>query len=114
MFILQISSKEIDKNLLKIADLSDHKRGKIVGARMAGTRVTKTAELFGVARSAVLKVMTAFEKEGKNHRRQTLEESESCLIGTIGLLYGLLERITRIQLQKLLQNLMTSSRTQFP
>ena len=48
-----------------MAHLSDFKRDQIVGACMAGTSVTKTAELFGVARSTVLKVMTAFEKEGK-------------------------------------------------
>ena len=33
---------------------------------MADACVTKTAELFGVARSMVSKVVTAFEKEGKN------------------------------------------------
>ena len=45
-----------------MADLSDFKRGQIVGAHLAGT---KPPELFGVVRSTVLKVMTAFEKEGK-------------------------------------------------
>ena len=48
-----------------MTDLSDFKRGQIVGARMAGSSVTKTAEVFGVARSTISKVMTAFEKEGK-------------------------------------------------
>ena len=48
-----------------MADLSDFKRGQIVGACMAGASFTKTAELFGVARNTDLKVMTAFEKEGK-------------------------------------------------
>lgn len=32
---------------------------------MTGTSIIKTAELFGVARSTVSKVMTGFEKEGK-------------------------------------------------
>ena len=47
-----------------MADLSNFKGSQIVGARMAGTSVTKTTDLFGVARSAVMKVMAAFEKEG--------------------------------------------------
>ena len=48
-----------------MADLSDFKTGQIVGARMVGANVIKTAELFVLARSAVSEVMTAFEKEGK-------------------------------------------------
>ena len=47
-----------------MADLSDFKKAQIVCARMAGACVIKTHELFGVARSTILKVMT-FEKEGK-------------------------------------------------
>ena len=38
---------------MKMADLSDFKRGQIVSAHMAGARVTKTAELFGMARSSL-------------------------------------------------------------
>ena len=49
-----------------MADLSNFKRGQIVGALMAGSSVTKIAECFGVAMSTVSKVMTAFEKRRKN------------------------------------------------
>ena len=38
-----------------MSDLSDFKRDQIVGARMAGTHVTNSAELFGVAKSTVWK-----------------------------------------------------------
>ena len=106
-----------------MADLSEFNRGQIVDARMAGSSVTKikrwiktkiNAELFGVA-STVSEVMTAFEKEGKPpHWSKTLEESEICLIGTVKLLREFWGRITRIQLQKIQQGLMTISRTQFP
>ena len=48
-----------------MTDLLYFKRDQIVGARIAGASVTKTAELFSVAKRTILKVMTAFQKEGK-------------------------------------------------
>ena len=48
-----------------MVDLSDFKRGQFVDARMADACVTKTTELFGLPRSTIFKVLTAFEKEGK-------------------------------------------------
>ena len=68
---------------MKIADQSDFKRGCIIGAHMAGASLTKSAELFGVAKSAILKIMTAFEKDGKTSslkqnsgRKQTLSDRD--------------------------------------
>ena len=82
-----------------MAVLSDIKRGQIVGSRMAGAGVTKTAELFGIARNSVLKVMTAFEKEGKTSSlKQNSGKNRKFLIGIVGLLGGLSGRIIRIQL----------------
>ena len=98
-----------------MAHLSDFKRGHIVGSRMAGARVTKIAELFGVARATVSKVLTVFEKEGltstllqNSGRKQKLPDKDDRH------LCRLLGRIPRIQLRKLQQSLMTIWKTQFP
>jgi hypothetical protein len=48
-----------------MGDLSDFKRGQIVGARLAGASVTKTASLLGVWRATVCKVMSAYMNHGK-------------------------------------------------
>ena len=44
-----------------MADLSNFKRGQIVGVSMVDPNITKIAELFIVGRNTFLKVMTAFE-----------------------------------------------------
>ena len=46
-------------------DLSDFERGFIIGARMAGASVTKTAQLASVSIGTVTKVTSAFRSMGK-------------------------------------------------
>ena len=53
-----------------MVDLSDFKRGQIAGARMIGASVTNTAQMFGVSRSTVSKVMIAFKKEKVHPKAQ--------------------------------------------
>jgi hypothetical protein len=48
-----------------MGDLSDFERGQIVGARLAGASVTKTATLLGVLRVAFPKVITAYMNHWK-------------------------------------------------
>ena len=74
-----------------MAELPDFKRGQIVSARMAGASETKTVELFGVVRSTLSRVMTAFEKEEK-----TSSIWKKAKAVWYGLLHGLLGRIARI------------------
>ena len=64
-----------------MTDFSDFKRGQIVGARMAGASVTETAELFGVSRSTVSRLKSAFEQEEKH--LQIPEERQCILKGTV-------------------------------
>jgi transposase len=48
-----------------MGDLSDFERGQMIGARLAGAPVIKTATLLGVSRATVPKVMSAFTIHGK-------------------------------------------------
>jgi transposase len=46
-------------------DLSDFKRGRILGVRLAGASMTKTATLLGVSRATVSMVKSAYTNHGK-------------------------------------------------
>ena len=43
-------------------DLTDFEKGQIVGARMAGASITKTAELLRFSRANMSRTMSEFEK----------------------------------------------------
>jgi predicted transcriptional regulator len=47
-----------------MGDLSDFKRGQIVGAHLAGASVTKTATLLGVSRASFSMIITAYTNHG--------------------------------------------------
>jgi hypothetical protein len=49
----------------KIGDLFNFERWQIIGARLAGASVTKTATFLGVSRVTVSKVMSAYTNHGK-------------------------------------------------
>ena len=46
-------------------DPTEFEKWKIVGARMAGASVTKTAELLSFSRATISRTMTEFKKHGK-------------------------------------------------
>jgi transposase len=48
-----------------MGEFSDFQRGQFVGARLAGTSVTKSSTVLGVSRAAVSKVMSAYTNHGK-------------------------------------------------
>ena len=50
---------------VKMRDLTEFDKGKIVEALMSGASVTKTAELLGFSRSSLSSTMTEFKKHGK-------------------------------------------------
>ena len=51
-------------------DSPEFQRGQIVGARLAGASVIKTATLLRVCRAAVSKVMTTYTNHGKTSARR--------------------------------------------
>ncbi len=48
-----------------MSNLSDVKRGTIIGARFTGESISRTANLVGVSRTTVSRVMTAYINMGK-------------------------------------------------
>jgi transposase len=64
-----------------MGDLSNFEKGQIVGARLVGAPVTKTAVLLGVSRATVSKIMSAYTNHGtktsakrNSGRKSTLTE----------------------------------------
>jgi predicted transcriptional regulator len=64
----------------KMGELSDFERGQIVGARLAGASVTKTATLLGASRATVSKVMSAYTNHGKTTSAKRNSGRKSTLI----------------------------------
>ena len=56
-----------------MGDISEFKRGQIVGAHLAGTSVTRTASLCGVSRATGSRVRSAYHLEG-----QTTSNRSNC------------------------------------
>ena len=46
--------------LVIMRDLTDFEKGQIVGARMAGASITKTAELLGFSKAILSRTMSEF------------------------------------------------------
>ncbi|GFX35967.1 hypothetical protein TNCV_4214891 [Trichonephila clavipes] len=49
-----------------MSDLSDFQRGQIVEARLAGTSVTETSQLFSLSGGTMSKIMTTYTQLGKS------------------------------------------------
>jgi transposase len=62
-------------------DLSNFERGQIVGARLVGAPLTKTAILLGVSRATVSKFMLAYMNQGKKTSAKRNSWRKSTLTG---------------------------------
>jgi hypothetical protein len=60
-----------------MGDLSDFEKGQIVGERLAGAFVIKSATLLGVPTATVSKVMSAYTNHGKttSAKRNSVQKS---------------------------------------
>jgi hypothetical protein len=62
--VIVLNDSPFERNQ-KMADLSDFKRGQIIGVLLAGASVTKTATLLCVLTVTVSRVMSAYMNNGK-------------------------------------------------
>lgn len=62
-----------------MSELSEFERGQIVGARMVGASVTKVAEVFGVSRSTVSRIYTAYRNSGKTSSAKS-QRGRKCVL----------------------------------
>jgi hypothetical protein len=53
-----------------MVDLSNFDRGQMVGVRLAGAPITKTATLLGILRATISKVMLAYTNHGRQHQQR--------------------------------------------
>jgi transposase len=80
-----------------MGDLSDFERRQIVGARLAGASVIKTATLLGMSRVTVSKVMTAYTNHGKTTSTKRNSRQKSASTEIVVLWKGLFRKMTELQ-----------------